>query len=132
MDELSRTAWEPITPRGVAAFARATTVAAQRSHAHGLAYALWAQTRVMARLRRPFLEWLVNFGLPPSVGMAQLVLSGVFERFPGLKMAITEAGCFWAADLLWRAKSIIATRVICDTLGCLVRAGHLPKKKGVA
>jgi phosphate/sulfate permease len=36
---------------------------------------------VMARLRRPFLEWLVNFGLPPAVGMAQLVLSGVFERF---------------------------------------------------
>jgi len=23
--------------------------------------------------------------------------------------------------------SLIATRVICDTLGCLVRAGHLPK-----
>src|SRR5581483_8474669 len=34
---------------------------------------------VMMRLRRPFLEWLVNFGLPPSIGMAQLVLSGVFE-----------------------------------------------------
>jgi predicted TIM-barrel fold metal-dependent hydrolase len=27
----------------------------------------------------------------------------VFERFPKLKMAVTEAGCFWAADLLWRA-----------------------------
>ena len=25
--------------------------------------------------------------------------------------------------------ALIATRVICDTLGCLVRAGHLPKKK---
>jgi len=23
--------------------------------------------------------------------------------------------------------ALIATRVICDTLGCLVRAGHLPK-----
>jgi agmatinase len=26
--------------------------------------------------------------------------------------------------------SLIATRVICDTLGCLVRAGHLPKRPG--
>jgi agmatinase len=25
--------------------------------------------------------------------------------------------------------ALIATRVICDTLGCLVRAGHLPKNK---
>ncbi|BCB89029.1 hypothetical protein Psuf_063420 [Phytohabitans suffuscus] len=24
--------------------------------------------------------------------------------------------------------SLIATRVICDTLGCLVRAGHLPQR----
>ena len=24
--------------------------------------------------------------------------------------------------------ALIATRVICDTLGCLVRAGHLPKR----
>jgi len=25
---------------------------------------------------------------------------------------------------------LIATRVICDTLGCLVRAGHLPRSSG--
>ena len=31
-----------------------------------------------------------------------MLLTGVFERFPGLKLAVTEAGCFWAADLLWR------------------------------
>jgi agmatinase len=28
--------------------------------------------------------------------------------------------------------SLIATRVICDTLGCLVRAGHLPKRPAEA
>ena len=50
---------------------------------------------VMARLRRPFLEWLVNFGLPPSVGMAQLVLAGVFERFPKLKMFFAETRLGW-------------------------------------
>jgi len=50
---------------------------------------------VMARLRRPFLEWLVNFGLPPSIGMAQLVLSGVFERFPKLKVFFAETRLGW-------------------------------------
>ena len=28
--------------------------------------------------------------------------------------------------------SLISTRVICDTLGCLVRSGHLPKARGTA
>jgi agmatinase len=28
--------------------------------------------------------------------------------------------------------SLLATRVICDTLGCLVRAGHLPAKRSTA
>src|SRR5262249_20173099 len=32
-----------------------------------------------------------------------MLMTGVFERFPRLKMAVTEAGCYWAADLLWRA-----------------------------
>jgi hypothetical protein len=50
---------------------------------------------MMARLRRPFLEWLVNFGLPPSTGMAQLVLSGVFERFPKLKVFFAETRLGW-------------------------------------
>src|SRR5262249_39667064 len=36
-------------------------------------------------------------------------MTGVFERFPRLKMAVTEAGCYWAADLLWRV-DMMATR----------------------
>ena len=32
-----------------------------------------------------------------------LLWSGVFERFPGLKMAVTEAGSYWVPDLLWRS-----------------------------
>lgn len=31
-----------------------------------------------------------------------MLLTGVFERFPELRMAVTEAGCYWAADMLWR------------------------------
>ena len=38
-----------------------------------------------------------------------MLLTGVFERFPALKMAVTEAGCFWAADMLWRM-DMMATR----------------------
>jgi predicted TIM-barrel fold metal-dependent hydrolase len=36
-----------------------------------------------------------------------MLWSGVFERFPGLKMAVTEAGSFWAPDLLWRWDSLL-------------------------
>ena len=35
-----------------------------------------------------------------------MLWSGVFERFPGLKMAVTESGSYWAPDLLWRMDSM--------------------------
>ncbi len=38
-----------------------------------------------------------------------MLLTGVFERFPRLRMAITEAGSYWAADMLWRL-DMMATR----------------------
>jgi predicted TIM-barrel fold metal-dependent hydrolase len=38
-----------------------------------------------------------------------MLMTGAFERFPRLKMAVTEAGCYWAADLLWRV-DMMATR----------------------
>ena len=50
---------------------------------------------VMQRLRRPFLEWLCNFGLAPSVSIAQLVLAGVFERYPNLKIFFAETRLGW-------------------------------------
>src|SRR5258707_1110293 len=50
---------------------------------------------IMQRLRRPFLEWLCNFGLPPSVSIAQLVLGGVFERYPQLKIFFAETRLGW-------------------------------------
>ena len=45
---------------------------------------------IMQRLRRPFLEWICNFGQPPAISVAQLVLAGVFERFPKLKIYFAE------------------------------------------
>jgi predicted TIM-barrel fold metal-dependent hydrolase len=35
-----------------------------------------------------------------------MLLTGVFERFPRLRMSVVEAGCFWVADLLWRTDMI--------------------------
>ena len=31
-----------------------------------------------------------------------LLWSGVFDRFPTLKLVTTEGGCYWLADLMWR------------------------------
>jgi predicted TIM-barrel fold metal-dependent hydrolase len=31
-----------------------------------------------------------------------LLFSGAFERFPGLRFAVTEAAGYWAADLMWK------------------------------
>src|SRR5205814_8715735 len=50
---------------------------------------------IMQRLRRPFLEWLCNFGLAPSVSIAQMVLAGVFERHPKLKIFFAETRLGW-------------------------------------
>ena len=50
---------------------------------------------VMARIRRPLLEWMTNFGLRPAVPITQLVLSGVFDRFPTLKVYFAETRLGW-------------------------------------
>jgi predicted TIM-barrel fold metal-dependent hydrolase len=38
-----------------------------------------------------------------------MLLTGVFERFPRLRMAVTEAGSYWVPDMLWRM-DMMATR----------------------
>ncbi len=50
---------------------------------------------IMQRMRRGFIEWITIFGLPPAVSIAQLVLSGVFERFPSLKVFFAETRLGW-------------------------------------
>jgi predicted TIM-barrel fold metal-dependent hydrolase len=50
---------------------------------------------IMQRMRRGFLEWITLFGLPPAVSIAQLVLSGVFERFPPLQIFFAETRLGW-------------------------------------
>jgi predicted TIM-barrel fold metal-dependent hydrolase len=52
-----------------------------------------------------------------------MLLTGVFERFPALRMAVTEAGSFWAADMLWRMDMMAmrehGMRKMVDTRGTL-------------
>ena len=50
---------------------------------------------IMQRMRRGFLEWITLFGLPPAVSIAQIVLSGVFDRFPALKVFFAETRLGW-------------------------------------
>jgi predicted TIM-barrel fold metal-dependent hydrolase len=50
---------------------------------------------VMRRIRRPLLEWITNFGLRPAVSVAQLVLAGVFDRFPTLQVFFAETRLGW-------------------------------------
>ena len=49
----------------------------------------------MGRIRRPLLEWVTNFGLRPAVGITQMVFSGVFDRFPSLKVFFAETRLGW-------------------------------------
>jgi len=63
---------------------------------------------LMRKLRRGLLEWVTFFGLPPAVSIGQLVLAGVFERFPALKIFFAETRLGWvpfwleAADLWYQ------------------------------
>lgn len=50
---------------------------------------------MMRKLRRPLLEWMTNFGLRPSISVTQLVLAGVFDRFPKLKIFFAETRLGW-------------------------------------
>ena len=41
------------------------------------------------------MEWVTNFGLRPAVGITQMVFSGVFDRFPALKVFFAETRLGW-------------------------------------
>ena len=50
---------------------------------------------VLGQLRRHFLDWLIVQGMSPALSIMQMVLSGVFDRFPNLKMYFAETRLGW-------------------------------------
>lgn len=55
---------------------------------------------VRSRIRLDLVEWCSQYGLKPAVGMAQMVLSGVFDRLPELKVFFAETRLGWIPSWL--------------------------------
>jgi predicted TIM-barrel fold metal-dependent hydrolase len=50
--------------------------------------------------------WVLEMTFFTQRGFTQLILGGVFERFPRLRYILTESGCAWAPGLLRRMDGI--------------------------
>jgi hypothetical protein len=49
-----------------------------------------------------YMEEMVGHAQTSQAGLTSLVLEGVFERFPALKLVLIESGFTWAPSLMWR------------------------------
>lgn len=49
-----------------------------------------------------YYEWYAGFSLAMQGHLISLLTEGVFERFPDLKIVITEGGFAWLPALMWR------------------------------
>jgi predicted TIM-barrel fold metal-dependent hydrolase len=50
--------------------------------------------------------WVFEMTFMVQRGFCQLIMGGVFERFPGLRYILTESGCAWAPPVLRRLDGI--------------------------
>lgn len=50
--------------------------------------------------------WVMEMPFFVQRGYCQLILGGVFERYPGLRFILTESGCAWAPGLLRRMDAV--------------------------
>ncbi len=58
-----------------------------------------------------YVEWHTGLSQVFQANLISLVCNGVFERFPDLKVVITEGGFGWLPDVLWRLdKNVLALR----------------------
>jgi len=49
-----------------------------------------------------YAEWHTSLSQIFQANVVSLVCHGVFERFPGLSVVVTEGGFAWLADVMWR------------------------------
>ena len=49
-----------------------------------------------------YMEEMVGHSQTSQSGLVSLVIEGVFERWPGLKVVLVESGFTWAPSLMWR------------------------------
>jgi predicted TIM-barrel fold metal-dependent hydrolase len=49
-----------------------------------------------------YMDEMVGHAQTSQSGLVSLVVEGVFERFPALKVVLVESGFTWAPSLLWR------------------------------
>jgi uncharacterized protein len=49
-----------------------------------------------------YVEWHTGLSQVFQANVISLVCHGVFERFPGLKVILTEGGLGWIPDVIWR------------------------------
>jgi uncharacterized protein len=49
-----------------------------------------------------YVEWHTGLSQVFQANVISLVCHGVFERFPGLKVVVTEGGIGWVPDVIWR------------------------------
>jgi predicted TIM-barrel fold metal-dependent hydrolase len=49
-----------------------------------------------------YVEWHAGLSQVFQANVISLICHGVFERFPGLKVVITEGGLGWIPDVIWR------------------------------
>ncbi|HEV2563580.1 MAG TPA: amidohydrolase family protein, partial [Microvirga sp.] len=49
-----------------------------------------------------YMEEMIGHAQSSQAGLSSLVVEGVFERFPGLKLVLVESGFTWAPSLMWR------------------------------
>jgi uncharacterized protein len=49
-----------------------------------------------------YVEWHTGLSQVFQANLISLVCHGVFERFPGLKVVLTEGGLGWIPDVMWR------------------------------
>lgn len=49
-----------------------------------------------------YVEWHTGLSQVFAANVASLVCHGVFERFPALKVVVTEGGLGWVPDVMWR------------------------------